>query len=93
MQNSDAMRGENAEPCQANAQITLNFHRPRKAGHVHLLHPSFRDDSKSRTSGAQLRTGESRDFDASHRPGMTGANRGSPVEYASRAMTAGYLFG
>src|SRR5258706_12387003 len=35
--------------------------------------PSFRDGPKDQTSGAQLRTGESRDsgFDASHRPGMT----------------------
>jgi hypothetical protein len=34
---------------------------------------SFRDGPKDQTSGAQLRTGESRDsgFDASHRPGMT----------------------
>jgi len=39
---------------------------------AHLAPPSFRDGSKSRTTGAQLRTGESPDSgcDASHRPGM-----------------------
>src|SRR2546425_267749 len=38
----------------------------------------IRDGPKDQTSGAQLRTGESRDsgFDASHRPGMTECQNG-----------------
>src|SRR5258706_15691364 len=57
------------------------------------IHPSsFRDGPKDQTSGAQLRTGESRDsgFDASHRPGMTAKPsltrlRVPDVEFSQRA--------
>jgi hypothetical protein len=48
--------------------------------------PSFRDSPKDPTTGAQLRTGESRDsgFDASHRPGMTFIKTGLLRRFALR---------